>query len=73
MTNTSLLTKMSRSILLAGMVFGMIGIVQAQAGAGGAAGGSAGGGTGGGSAGQAGGGMTGQGGTSMPGMARAHP
>ncbi|HTJ55799.1 MAG TPA: hypothetical protein VL380_10360 [Nitrosospira sp.] len=38
MKNTSLLTKMARSMLIAGMVLGITGVVYAQGGAGGAAG-----------------------------------
>ena len=39
MKNTFLLTKMARSMLIAGMVLGITGVVYAQGGAGGAAGG----------------------------------
>ena len=37
MKNTFLLTKMARSMLIAGMVLGITGVVYAQGGAGGAA------------------------------------
>ncbi len=56
MKNTSFLMKTSRSILLAGMMFGVAGMGYAQGSAGGAAGGAAGGSAGGAAGGSAGGG-----------------
>lgn len=78
MKNTILLTKMARSMLTAGMVWGLTGSAYAQSGAGGAAvGGSAGiGPDSGGIAGQAGpasGAAAGQAGGEMSGMSKALP
>lgn len=67
MKNTTLLTKMARSMLIAGMVLGITGAAYAQSGAGGAAGGEGAG------MGVGSGGIAGQAGSEMSGVSKELP